>query len=263
MLEISSSGIRYEAGTIGVITLDRPGKRNAIDDAMRAGLRDAIENAAASSDLRALVLTGSGVAFCAGGDVRGMEKRLEEGDRAPELGWRRQRSLHWTLELFHDLPVPTIAAVNGAAMGLGLDLALTCDFIVAAKSATFAESFVHRGLVPDGGSMYHLPRRVGLAKAKDLVFSGRRVDAEEALAIGLVDRLAEDGSALEDALAWAAEFAARPATAIGVAKEILNVTFESGLEEVDRLGAQAQAICYSTPDHRESVRAFLASRRSR
>ena len=129
-------------------------------------------------------------AFCAGGDIAGMQQRLQAPPGQIAFnGWRRQKRTHQGVALLHGLPKPTIAAVNGAASGLGCDLALACDFIIASTAASFAMSFIHRGLVPDGGGMYFLPRRVGLPRAKELIFTGRSVPAEEALAIGLVDRL--------------------------------------------------------------------------
>ena len=118
-------------------------------------------------------------------------------------GWRRQGQTHKSVALLHGLPKPVIAAVNGAAAGLGCDMALACDFIVASEQAMFTMSFVKRGLVSDGGGMYFLPRRVGLPRAKELIFTGRTVDAKEALAIGLADRVAPAETLIADAAAWA------------------------------------------------------------
>jgi len=258
-VSFSTIGLEAEDG-IAVLTLNRPRVRNAIDGTMRAELREAIEEIAADTTIRGVVLTGAGSAFCSGGDIRGMQERLEQGARAGELGWRRQREFHHTLaKLFH-LDRPTVAAVNGPAFGLGLDVALTCDFVFAAESAVLAASFVRRGLVPDGGGLFHLPRRVGLVRAKELVFSGRAVEAKEAVHIGLADRVLPDGELRAGAVAFLREFAEQPALAQGLAKDILNRSLELGYDEVNTLGSQAQAICYASPDHQESVRAFLAAR---
>jgi enoyl-CoA hydratase/carnithine racemase len=146
--------------------------------------------------------------------------------------------------------------VNGSAVGLGCDLALACDFIIAAKSAKFAMSFINRGLVSDGGGMYFLPRRVGLSKAKELIFTGREVQSTEALEIGLADRVAEDQDLLDDARQWAQQLGAGSATAIALAK-LLDRTFETSEEQLFALGRQAQAICYTSAEHRNSVQAFL------
>jgi enoyl-CoA hydratase/carnithine racemase len=253
--------LRAEA-EIAVLTLSRPRVRNAIDDQMRGDLRTAVDWVAADHSIRGLVLTGAGSAFCGGGDIRGMEERLEQGVRAGELGWRRQREFHETLGKLYHLDRPTVAAVNGPAVGLGLDLALTCDFLFAAEEASMSASFVKRGLIPDGGGAFHLPRRVGVAKAKELVFSGRPVAAAEALRIGLADQVRPADGLLAAAVAWLRELAAYPQTAQALAKDMLNRSLELSLEEVNLLGSQAQAICYASPDHQESVRAFLASRRT-
>ena len=149
-------------------------------------------------------------------------------------------------------------AVNGAAAGLGCDLALACDFVVAAKGAMMAMTYIHRGLIPDGGGMYFLPRRVGLSKAKELIFSGRRVEPDEALRIGMIDRIAEPETLVADAVAWARELSGGSLPALALAKTTLNATFESPAEEVFQKGSQSQAICYTTAEHRASVEAFLA-----
>lgn len=151
----------------------------------------------------------------------------------------------------------TIAAVNGPAVGLGLDIALACDFIVAAPEAAFSASFIKRGLIPDGGGLYFLPRRVGLPLARELVYSGRMVDAEEALRIRLADRLAGTGQLLADTLAFASEFTGNSRSAIALMKSIISRTFETPLEEIAALGHSAQAISYTSDEHRESVERFL------
>jgi enoyl-CoA hydratase/carnithine racemase len=151
-----------------------------------------------------------------------------------------------------------IAAVNGAAFGLGLDMALCCDFVIAATGAKMSMSFVKRGLVSDGGGMYFLPRRVGLAKAKELIFSARVVEPDEALAIGMIDRIAAPDDLLAAAHAWAKELTIGSATAIALTKEIINKTFERSDEEIFALGRQAQAVCYTTAEHRKSVEDFLS-----
>lgn len=151
-----------------------------------------------------------------------------------------------------------IAAVNGAASGLGADTALACDFIIANEWASFTWSYVLRGIIPDGGGMYFLPRRVGLAKAKELIFTGRQVKVDEALALGIVDRKTSADSLLSDANAWAAELSRSSSTAIALTKSILNQSFELTSHDVFAQGSQAQGICYTSSEHRASVEAFLA-----
>jgi enoyl-CoA hydratase/carnithine racemase len=243
---------------VATITLNRPEVRNAIDDAMRLELIEAIDTVGRDREARALVLTGAGRGFCAGGDVSAMRERLQApaGEVAGN-GWRRQRRTHHALTVLHEIEKPTIAAVNGAAVGLGCDLALCCDFIVASKSATLAMSYIQRGLIPDGGGLYFLPRRVGLVRAKELIFTGRTLSAAEALEIGMIDRVVAPEALLDESRAWAAELSQGGVTALGLAKSIMNQTFELSAEEVFALGAQAQAICYTSAEHRASVEAFL------
>lgn len=247
-------------GQVAIVRLNRPKARNAIDDAMRQDLRVAVDALAADRTVRGLVLTGVGTVFCAGGDIKGMQQRLDEGARAGELGWWRQKEFHETLAKLYHIGKPTIAAVNGPAFGLGLDLAMTCDFLFLAEGAEVAANFVRRGLVSDGGGFFHLPRRVGVSRAKELLFSGRAVGSDEALRIGLADRLVPPDRLVAEAVALADGFAAHPATAQAMAKSILNRSLELSFDEVNTLASQAQAFCYSSADHQELVRAFLEER---
>jgi enoyl-CoA hydratase/carnithine racemase len=244
---------------IATLTLNRPEKRNAISDSMRLELIQALEHVAADKSIRAMVITGKGKGFCAGGDVAGMEKRMSAptGEIAFN-GWHRQQRVHYTQSLLHTIPKPVIAAVNGAASGLGADTALACDFVMASEHANFTWSYINRAIVPDGGGMYFLPRRIGLAKAKELIFSGRRVDVQEALALGIVDRLTNAQDLLSEAQAWASQLSQGSSTALALTKTILNQTFELSSHQIFEQGSQAQGICYSSTEHREAVMAFLS-----
>lgn len=257
--ELETLGLRRE-GRIGVLTLNRPKVRNAIDDQMRADLKVAIDRIAAADAIRGLVLTGAGQVFCSGGDIKGMQERLEQGARAGELGWWRQKEFHETLGKLYHLGKPTLAAINGPAFGLGLDVALTCDFVFLAEGAQVAANFVRRGLVSDGGGFFHLPRRVGVPMAKELLFSGRTIEADEALRIGIADRVVGANDLVAAAIAYLETFAEHPATAQAMAKSILNRAMELSFDEVNTLASQAQAFCYSSADHQQSVRAFLEER---
>ena len=244
---------------IATLTLNRPEKRNAMSDDMRTEFIAALEHVSAEKSIRALVLTGNGKGFCAGGDISGMERRMKAP--AGEIafnGWHRQQRVHYTQTLLHTMPKPTIAAVNGAASGLGADTALACDFIIANEWANFSWSYIHRGIIPDGGGMYFLPRRVGLPKAKELIFTGRKVDVSEALTMGIVDRKTSAETLVADAQAWAAELSKGSATALALGKTILDQTFEMSAQQVFAQGSQAQGICYTSTEHRDSVMAFLA-----
>jgi len=157
----------------------------------------------------------------------------------------------------HKMPKPTIAAVNGSATGLGADMAMSCDFVIASQTASFAWSYIKRGLIPDGGGLYFLPRRVGLARAKELIFSGRTVAAAEALTLGIADRLSPADALLADAQAWAKELSQGSAAALALGKSILDQSFELSAAQVFAQGSQAQAVCYSTNAHRDAVTEFL------
>lgn len=245
--------------SIATITFNRADKRNAMSDAMRGEFIDALEAVADDKGIRALVLTGAGKAFCAGGDIAGMQQRMSAPPGEVGFnGWHRQQRVHRAQTLLYSMPKPTIAAVNGAAAGLGADIALACDFIIASEHASFAWSYVLRGIIPDGGGMYFLPRRVGLSKAKELVFTGRKVLCEEALQLGIVDRLTTSDTLLADSRTWATELASASPTALALAKGILNESFESAVHEIFAQGSQAQGICYTSAEHQDSVRAFLS-----
>jgi enoyl-CoA hydratase/carnithine racemase len=243
---------------ICTITLNRPDLRNAINDQMRAELIAAFAAADTDASVRAIIMTGAGKGFCSGGDIGGMRARLDApAGEVAFNGWKRQKSTHRGVAAIHGVSKPVIAAVNGAAFGLGLDMALACDFIIAAEGAKMSMSFLKRGLVSDGGGMYFLPRRVGLARAKELIFTARIVEPTEALAIGLIDRISAPESLLTDAHAWAKELTIGSATAVALTKEIMDKTFERSDEEIFAMGREAQAVCYTTAEHRKSVEDFL------
>jgi len=240
------------------ITLNRPDVRNAINDQMRAELIVAFDIAASDTSVRAVILTGAGKGFCSGGDIGGMRERLNApAGEVAFNGWSRQRNTHTGVAAIHGLTKPVIAAMNGAAFGLGLDMALACDFIIAAEGAKMSMSFIKRGLVSDGGGMYFLPRRVGLVRAKELILTARVVEADEALSIGLIDRIVGADELLEKAQTWAEELSIGSPAAVAFTKSILDKTFESTDEQIFALAREAQAVCYTTAAHRQSVEEFL------
>lgn len=250
-------------GPIVVLRLNRPSARNAVNAELREELSGELGRLAGDTDALVVILTGAGPAFCAGGDVRDMGRRLgSPPGKVAVDGWRRQRRTLEMVTRLHGLSQVTIAALNGPAVGLGMDLALACDFIVAGPGSFLSASFVDRGLIPDGGSLYFLPRRVGLARAKDLMFSGRRVEATEAVAMGLVDVAVDRGEVLDAARQQATQFIDKSGPALMLMKAVLNQSFESPLETIGSLGHAAQAICYTTDEHRAAVQAFLGDRRS-
>lgn len=246
-----------EEAPVVLLALNRPEVRNAINDALQAALLEELTRIASDRSVGGVVVTGNGPAFCAGGDVTGMRARFEDPAGPAVAGWNRLRHTQRLIALLQDIGVVTVAAINGAAVGIGLDLALACDFVVMAESAFVATAFIERGLVPDGGGMYTLPRRVGISRAKELVFSGRRVQSREALELGIADRVVPDADVVVTATNIAMDYAQRSPTAIALAKAVLNRTFESTRDDVLSRSADAQAICYTTDEHRASVQAFL------
>lgn len=243
-------------GATAVLTMNRPNQRNALNLDMSDAFAEIIAKLREDESVRAVVLTGAGSNFCAGGDVKGMVGASSEPD--PLFKKRdRMRSLHRWFDDLVDLERPVIAAVEGAAFGAGLSLALAADFIIASPTARFCSVFARLGFVPDVGGMYLLPRAVGLARAKDMVFSARVVSAQEALAIGLVQEVV-GGDVMHAALALAERFHAAPTAAIGVAKSVMNRAFESERREIYAQEALVQSVCAQSEFHREAARRFIS-----
>ena len=192
-------------GSLGLITLNRPEALNALTLNMVRLIHPKLKIWEEDNEIKTVAVTAVGdKAFCAGGDIAAMKERLAAPQGKVALnGWKRQRRTHHAVTMLHELSIPTIAAVNGPAAGLGADLALSCDFVISSRDAFFVFSYVMRGLIPDGGGMYFLPRRVGLARAKELIFSARRVPAEEALAINMIESVSEPDALIDDAVAMA------------------------------------------------------------
>lgn len=241
---------------IATITLNRPEARNALSPEMRVDLDKAMTEIRnrAGDDIRAVILTGAGGAFCAGGDVKSMGSRLGSATKAREA----LRGSHSQMYDLMNLEVPVISLVDGAAAGAGANIALTADFVLATPKAFFMQAFARIGLVPDWGGMFILPRLIGLQRAKELVFTGRRVYAEEAKAMGLVYDIVGQESAMDDARAFATRFTHAPTKAIGLAKNVMNQSFNLDHRTMLEMEAMAQAIARDTDFHKEAIRRFAA-----
>jgi len=242
---------------VATITFNRPEARNPLGGALRDEFADAVVRLGdmAGDTIHAVVLTGAGPAFCAGGDIKVLREMNEKGPAAMR---ERMKVSHTTLERWLDLPIPTIAAVNGAAAGAGFSLAIACDFVIAARRAKFAMSFGKIGLVPDWGAMYLLPRLVGLQRAKDLILTARTLDVEEAQRLGLVLEIVEDENLLEHAQSFAARFRDASPDAIARAKKILQDTFETSRADALDAEADGQADANASTYHRAALDRFLA-----
>jgi 2-(1,2-epoxy-1,2-dihydrophenyl)acetyl-CoA isomerase len=237
-------------GSIATLTLNRPEAKNAIDAPMRTALRDAIHTLRQDRSVRVLVLRGAGNAFCSGGDIRGMAVTTAEEGRT------RLDDLHdWVAGLI-ELDRPVIATVDGVAFGAGFSLALAADFVIATTRARFCMPFLKVGLVPDFGAFFTLPRAVGMARAKDLVFTAREIGAEEAQRFGLVSEVVPPERLDERGAAVAAAMAGAPQTAFGLAKRALNMSLGSDLRTLLELESSMQGIAYSTDFHRQAVKRF-------
>jgi len=246
---------------IAFIFLNRPTKHNALNDEIRYELINALELVSNDEKIYSVILTGNGTSFCAGGDIEAMAKRLEfpAGEVAIK-GWKRHQEIQRMITLLHNMPKPIIAAVNGPAFGLGADLALACDFIIASINALFCWSYIDRAVIPDGGGMYFLPRRVGVSTAKDLIYSARRVKPDEALKIGLIDRCSEPDDLLSNAEKWANTYKDTAKPAFMLSKRIVNKSLESSLEDIFSQSNMALGICFSSVEHRISVEKFLTKK---
>ena len=241
---------------IATITLNRPEARNALSPEMRTDLDHALEEIKerAGNEVRVLILTGAGGAFCAGGDVKSMGARL----RSATMARATLRDSHKQMYELLNLEVPVITLIDGAAAGAGANIALAGDFVLATPRAFLMQAFVRIGLLPDWGGMYILPRLVGLQRAKELVFTGRRVYAEEAKEMGLVYDIVGQDTALEEARSFAARFRDAPTTAIGLAKNVMNQSFNLDHRALLEMEAMAQSIARSSDFHKEAIRRFTA-----
>jgi 2-(1,2-epoxy-1,2-dihydrophenyl)acetyl-CoA isomerase len=243
-------------GGVLVVTLNQPSRLNALNDAMWQGLAAAVRTAERDAGVRALVLTGAGQGFSSGADLT--EFRPGEAGFDPGAGLRGR--INPLVLRLRALEKPALAAINGVAAGAGLGLALACDLRIAAASARLVVAFVRIGLVPDAGCMYFLPRLVGQAKALELCWTGDAVSAQEAEALGLVNRVVPDGEALAATRELAERLARGPAKALGLMKRALNQAHELPLERVLELEVGYQTLAAREPDFIEGVAAFREKR---
>ncbi|MBN1664002.1 MAG: enoyl-CoA hydratase/isomerase family protein [Deltaproteobacteria bacterium] len=240
---------------VEVITLNRPGMLNAFNVNMLSALSRKLSELAQDDEVRAVVITGTGRGFCSGADLTGAGGR---SDAITPVGMRLSTQLYGSvIRGITELEKPVIGAINGDAVGAGCNFALACDILIAADSARFIEVFVRRGLVADAGGTFFLPRLVGMAKAKELMFTGEAVNAPQALAMGLVSRVVPDDKLMDEAMETARKLAKGPTRAIGMIKSMLNRSYETDLGTALDREAALQGIAVSTKDVMEGVSAFL------
>jgi 2-(1,2-epoxy-1,2-dihydrophenyl)acetyl-CoA isomerase len=243
---------------IGRIVLDRPERMNAFTFEMIDAWRAALEECRRNDAVRVVLVTGTGKAFCSGGDIVEMGERLEQKpeQRKNELFERIER-IPLALE---DLDKPVIAVVNGVATGAGMDMALMCDIRYAAESARFAETYVNVGLVPGAGGAHYLPRLVGVSKALELFLTGEFIDAREALRIGLVNKVFPDENLMREAETVATKMARAPALTLRMIKRAIYQGMRNDLRTNLDLISSHYAVITSTDAHKEAVRSFIAGR---
>jgi enoyl-CoA hydratase/carnithine racemase len=253
--------LRYEQrGAVVTLTLDSPATRNVLTgNTAPQDFVDACARINADESVRAVVMTGAGPAFSAGGDLKDMQK-LFELSPAQLREWYRQGVQRLAMAVYQ-LEVPVVCAVNGPAIGAGCDLTTMCDIRIASDKASFAESFVRVGLIPGDGGAWLLPRVVGKSMAAELSFTGRTIDAAEALRIGLVSRVVPHEQLLPEAQALATQIAQNPGVALRLAKKLLREGERLDFPSLLELSASLQALAHKTPQHVEAVNAFVEKRK--
>jgi 2-(1,2-epoxy-1,2-dihydrophenyl)acetyl-CoA isomerase len=246
------------ADAVTWITLNRPEAMNALTWDQREEIIGILNSASADPDVRAVVLTATGRGFCAGADLRGAPSAGPRvpGDVARTIRLGAQRLIAAVM----DCEKPVVAAVNGTAAGIGAHLAFACDLVLAAQSARFIEVFARRGLVPDGGGAYLLPRLIGPQRAKELMFFGDALSSADAERLGLVNRTVPDGELRKTAQEWAARLASGPTRAIAMTKQLVNASLESDRATAFAAEATAQEINMTTADAQEGVASFKERR---
>jgi 2-(1,2-epoxy-1,2-dihydrophenyl)acetyl-CoA isomerase len=244
------------ADGVATLTLNRPEVRNALDMAMRRDLEAALVALDADPGVRVVVVRGAGDHFCAGGDV----KLMRDNPMTAAEGQARVEAINRAILALARFRAPTIAMVDGAAAGAGCNIALACDLVIASDRARFGEMFARIGLIPDAGGTYFLPRRVGLARAKELVFTGDIIDAREAERIGLINRVVPSADLEAETYALARRIADGPSRVLAAAKTLLDHATGLDLESALHSEALAQGGLIAAADHREGLRAFFEKR---
>lgn len=252
--------IMYDvAGGVGTVTLNRPDRLNAFTGGMLESLRATLENAASDREVRAVLLTGTGRAFCAGQDLA---DRVVSGDDAtpPDLAESLQNRYNPIVRLLRTMLKPVVVAVNGVAAGAGANIALAGDIVLAARSARFIQAFARIGLIPDSGGTYFLPRLVGTARARGLALLAEPLDADDAAQWGLIWKAVADEELMTEATGLARDLAAGPTRGYGLIKQALNASLDSPLDAQLDLERDLQGEAGRSHDYAEGVRAFFDKR---
>lgn len=253
--------IYEQDGPLVTLTMNQPEQRNPLtgNTAIPEFLA-AIDRIHDDQQVRCVILTGNGPSFCAGGDIREMKRQSTDAVSEMDIRHDYRRGIQrLTLSLFN-LEVPVIAAINGHAIGAGLDLACMCDIRIASENAKFAESFIKLGIIPGDGGAWLLPRVIGMSRAAELAFTGDMIDAQQALAFNLVSRVVPQGELMDAARALALRITQHPSHGVRLTKRLMREALHARLDSVLELSAVYQAVSHKTADHREAVEAFLEKR---
>jgi enoyl-CoA hydratase/carnithine racemase len=248
-------------GAVLTLTMSQPQTRNALTG--NTAIEEFVQACAAITHdrtVRAVILTGDGPVFSSGGNVKNMQRYFQEQLSPETIREEYRNGIQRVPKALYNLDVPVIAAINGPAIGAGLDLACMCDIRIASEQATFAESFVKVGIVPGDGGAWLLPRVVGKSKASEMAYTGESITAEEGLACGLVSRVVPHGALMDTAMALARKIAANPGGVLRMTKRLLREGESATLEALLEVSAAYQAIAHMEPDHHEAVRAFVEKR---
>jgi enoyl-CoA hydratase/carnithine racemase len=247
---------------IATLTLNRADIRNAITHAeIIAEIKSVCHYVNSHLDTKVLILSAVDPAFSSGGNVKDMKERKGMFAGTPaEIVEQYRHNIQEVLLTVHHVEIPTIAAVNGSAVGAGCGLALMCDIRVASRKATFGETFLNVGLIPGDGSAFTLPRAIGMARASELIFTADTIDAETALAMGLINHVVEHEDLLKKAREIAAKIAVRPPQALRLTKRLLRRGVHSTLEQTMESAAAYQALCHFTEDHMEALSSMFEKR---
>jgi len=246
------------SGGLATITLNRPDKLNSLNAAMHERLRSLLTDISANHEVRALLIAANGRGFCAGQDLN--ERRSASGQSNPDLGLTIEKNWNPLARALHYIRVPTVCAVNGVAAGAGVSIALGCDVVIAARSASFVLSFSRLGLVPDAGATYLLPRLVGEARAMGIALLGEKISAEEAAALGLIWRQVDDDDLPTYARQIAGRLAQGPTLGLSMIKRALKASSTNSFEDQLELERSSQRQCGFSDDYREGVAAFIEKR---
>jgi 2-(1,2-epoxy-1,2-dihydrophenyl)acetyl-CoA isomerase len=243
---------------VAVLTLNRPDKLNSFTQAMHLEVRAALETLQQDKTVRVLVLTGAGRGFCAGQDLS--DRAVAPGAKPVDLGDSVEQFYAPLVMTLRSLPMPVICAVNGVAAGAGANLALACDIVIAAQSASFIEAFCRLGLIPDTGGTWHLPRLIGMARATGLAMLGEKLSAEKAEQWGLIWRCVPDADLMTETMAMATHFATAPTKGLAFTKKALQASHANTLPEQMQLEGAMMRELGNSHDYREGVAAFIAKR---